>query len=299
MRAEPKPASTAFFLTHLGICSLAWGSSFLFIKLTHGELAPLVVAACRGGVAAVVLMCLVAAMGQLPLPRRDELVPWLVIGAFNGAIPNTLVAFALSRMDSGPAALMQSAGPLITAIAAHLLFADERLNRRSILGILVGFAGVILLIGPKAMEGSANALGAAAMLGVAACYATGNLYTRTVRHHDPVRLSLGQQGFSALMAVAAALVTGGVAQFAPIADHLWPVLALGTLCTALPMTVFYRMIVRVGPTRAALTGYTVPVVAAILGVLVLHERLTVWQVAGGLTAFFGVYLVTLAKRKQT
>lgn len=298
MRAEPTPASTAFFLSHLAICSLAWGSSFLFIKLMDGALSPLVVAACRGGVAAVVLVGVVAAMGQVPLPRRDEVIPWLMIGAFNGAFPNMLVAFALTQMDSGPAALMQSAGPLITAVAAHMLFADERLNRRSILGILVGFAGVILLIGPKAMEGSANALGAAAMLGVACCYAIGNLYTRTVRHHDPVRLSLGQQVFSTLIAVVAALLFGTAGQFEAIGTVLWPVLALGTLSTALPLTVFYRMIVRVGPTRAALTGYTVPVVATLLGVLVLHERLTLWQVAGGITAFLGVYLVTLAKRKE-
>jgi drug/metabolite transporter (DMT)-like permease len=87
-------------------------------------------------------MALIVADGAGALPRRDELVPWLVIGAINGAIPNTLVAFALTQMDSGPAALLQSAGPLITALAAHLLFADERLNRAALLGILVGFAGV-------------------------------------------------------------------------------------------------------------------------------------------------------------
>lgn len=298
MRAEPLPASTAFYLGHLAVCSLAWGSSFLAIKVMDGVLPPLVVAACRGGVAALVLMGVVAAMGQVPLPRRDELFPWLVIGAFNGAFPNTLVAFALMRMDSGPAALLQSAGPLMTAVAAHLLFADERLNARSLLGVAVGLVGVVLLIGPKAAEGRGSLDGALAMLGVAACYAIGNLYTRTVRHHDPVRLSLGQQMFSTVIACAALLMLGQTDQLAAVPQVIWPVLALGTVCTALPLTVFYRMIVRVGPTRAALTGYTVPVVAATLGVGVLGERLTLWQVTGGLIAFFGVYLVALSKRKQ-
>lgn len=297
MRAGPKPASVGFFLTHLAVCSLAWGSSFLVIKLMGGALHPLVVAACRGGVAAVVLIGVVMAMGQIPLPRRDELVPWLVIGAFNGAIPNTLVAFSLARMDSGPAALLQSAGPLITAVAAHLMFADERLNRRSALGVIIGFAGVVLLIGPKAAEGRSSLDGALAMLGVAVCYAIGNLYTRTVRHHHPVRLSLGQQVCSTLLAVGAALVYGGTAVFQPIPTVIWPVLALGTLCTALPMTVFMRMIVVVGPTRAALTGYTVPVVAAVLGVTVLGERLTLWQISGGLIVMLGIFIVALSKRK--
>ena len=291
------PVTLGFFLSRLAICSLAWGSSFLLIKLMRGELSPLAIAACRGTIGGLTLAAFTLLRGQIPWPTREEWVPWLIIGAINGAIPNILVAIGLTRLDSGPAALIQSIGPLVTAIGAHLLFADERLNARSVLGILVGFCGVGLLIGPRLTEGAATLQGVLAMLGVAICYAIGNLFTRTVRHHDASRLALGQQMMSGIMATIAALAVTGPQAFARVPDHLWPVLALGIISTALPMLMFMHMITRVGPTRAALTGYTVPTVAIILGVLVLGERLTLWQILGGLIVFLGVWLVALSKRK--
>ena len=294
--ARPQ-ASTAFFLTHLSLCSLAWGSSFLLIKLTHGEVSPPVLAACRGLFGGLTLMLVTLLRRQVPLPARDEIVPWLVIGTINGFVPNLLVAYGLTRLDSGAAALLQAAGPLLTAIGAHLMFTDERLNAWSLAGVLVGLAGVALLIGPSAGSGAGGAMGALAMLGVAACYALGNLYTRLVRHHPADRLALGQQVTSGLLASVVAMGVTGPAGFGPVADHLLPLLALGTLATALPMTVFMRMIVAVGPTRAAMTGYTVPTVAVILGVLVLGERLTVLQSVGGAVVFLGVWMVAIARRR--
>lgn len=292
------PASAGFLIRNLAICSLAWGSSFLIIKLMRGELSPLAIAACRGVIGGLTLALFTLWRRQVPLPTRDERVPWLIIGLINGAIPNVLVAFGLTRLDSGAAALIQSIGPLITAIGAHFLFADERLTARSVAGVLVGFCGVGLLVGPRALEGSATLQGVLAMLGVAICYAIGNLYTRTVRHHDASRLALGQQVVSGVLASAATLAITGPDAFARIPDHLGPLLALGVLATALPMLMFMHMITRVGPTRAAVTGYTVPTVAAILGVAVLGEHLTPWQVLGGLIVFLGVWLVALSKRKH-
>lgn len=291
------PATPAFVLGHLAVCSLAWGSSFLFIKLIGAGVSPIVLAAMRGILASIAVGLALLAMRQIPLPRTGEVIPWAIIGLLNGAIPNTLVAYAMQRMDSGPAVLIQSIGPLLTAIAAHMLFAEERLNARSLLGVAVGFCGVALLIGPEAMAGAATFTATLAMLGVALCYTIGNLYTRNLRHHDPMRLAMGQQFFSAIFAGAAALIIGGTAAFAAVPQYGLALVALSVLCTALPIAVFYRLIVRAGPTRAALTGYTVPAVAVAVGALVLNERLTLWQAAGGLTVLAGVYLVATAKRK--
>jgi drug/metabolite transporter (DMT)-like permease len=295
--APATPASPAFVLGHLAVCSLAWGSSFLFIKLIGNGLSPIAVAAMRGIFAAVAVGLVLLARRQIPLPRIDEIVPWTILGILNGAIPNTLVAYAMQRMDSGPAVLIQSIGPLLTALASHALFVEERLNPRSILGVGVGFCGVALLIGPEALRGTGSVTAMLAMLAVALCYTTGNLYARNLRHHDPIRLAMGQQLSSAVFAGGAALIVGGLAVFASVPDHIPALLALSVLCTALPITVFYRLIVRAGPTRAALTGYTVPAVAVAVGALVLGERLTLWQAAGGLTVMAGVWLVATSKRK--
>jgi drug/metabolite transporter (DMT)-like permease len=291
-------ASRSFVLTHLLACSLFWGSSFLFIKLVSGDVAPWVIAACRGLIGAATLMLWVAWLGQAPLPRRDEIRDWLILGTTNGWLPNVLVAFALTRLDSGPAAMIQATGPLVTAVIAHLAFAEERLTLARLAGIVLGFLGVALIIGPDALEGSGTLLGILAMIGVTLGYAAGNLYTRTIRKADAARLALGQQFISGLVASALALLFLGPAGFAPVPANLWPLLALGVVATALPMAIFMRLITRAGPTRAALTGYLVPTVAVILGIVVLGERLTLPQGLGALTVLAGLALATGARKRQ-
>ena len=226
------------------------------------------------------------------------MVPWTIIGLVNGTIPNTLVTYAMARMDSGPAVLIQSVGPLLTAVLSHLLFADEKLGGKALLGIAIGFFGVALLIGPDAASGSATFLGTLAMLGVATCYTIGNLYTRLVRHHDPIRLAMGQQLFSAIFASTIALPVYGLTALAPAGDHILSLLMLGIVCTSFPIAMFMRLIVRAGPTRAALTGYVVPAVAVAIGAIFLHERLTLWQAAGGITVMIGVWLVAVSKKAK-
>ncbi len=295
MRAE---ASRSFVLGHLLACSLFWGSSFLFIKLVSGDVAPWVIAACRGLIGAGTLMLWVAWLGQIPLPRRAEIKDWLVLGTTNGWLPNVLVAFALTRLDSGPAAMIQATGPLVTAVIAHLAFADERLTLQRFGGIVLGFVGVGLIIGSDALKGSGTLAGILAMLGVTLGYAVGNLYTRTIRQADPARLALGQQFVSGIVATVLALVLVGADGFAPVPGHAMPLLALGVLATALPMAIFMRLITHAGPTRAALTGYLVPTVAVILGIAVLGERLTLMQGIGALTVLTGLALASGARKVQ-
>ncbi|MGL4729922.1 MAG: DMT family transporter [Bosea sp. (in: a-proteobacteria)] len=295
MRGE---ASRGFVLGHLLACALFWGSSFLFIKLVSGDVSPWVIAACRGLIGAATLMLWVAWLGQVPLPRRDEIKHWLILGTSNGWLPNVLVAFALTRLDSGPAAMIQATGPLVTAIIAHMAFADERLTPQRFAGIVLGFIGVGLIIGPDALKGSGTLAGILAMLGVTLGYAVGNLYTRTIRNADATRLALGQQFVSGLVATVLALVLVGAGGFAPVPGHALPLLALGILATALPMAIFMRLITHAGPTRAALTGYLVPTVAVILGIVVLGERLSLMQGAGAITVLAGLALASGARKRQ-
>ena len=192
-QARPSP-SRAFVLGHLLVCSCFWGSSFLFIKLTGGAISPLALAAGRGLIGAAALAAYVAWLGQSPIPRRDEIRHWLVLGTTNGWVPNVLVAYALVQLASGPAAMIQAGGPLVTAIFAHFLFAEERIGLRRLAGIGLGMAGVALLIGPRLVEGGGTALGMLAMVGVTLGYSVGNLYARAVpaTAGDPARLALGQ-----------------------------------------------------------------------------------------------------------
>ena len=296
--AAPEP-SRGFIATHLLVTAFFWGSSFLFIKLMAGQVSPFAIAAGRGLLGAVSLSLWLLWLGQSPLPRRHEIRHWLILGATNGWIPNLLIAYALIQLASGPAAMIQAAGPLITAIVAHLIFAEERLSGRRLVGILIGLAGVALLIGPRLFEGGGTALSVLAMVATMLSYATGNIYVRAVPAPagDPMRLALGQQVVSGLSASLLARVFAGPAAFLPLRDHWLPLLALGILCTAIPMTVFMRLIRAAGPTRAAMTGYLVPTVAATMGVLVLGETLELRQIAAGCIILIGVFLVTMAPRR--
>lgn len=295
---RPAEPSRAFVVVNLLVCSFFWGSSFLFIKLMSGEVSPLAIAAGRGLLGASTLALWVVWLGQNPLPRRHEIRHWIVLGATNGWIPNILVAYALTQLASGPAAMIQAAGPLVTAVFAHFLFAEERLSGRRLCGILLGMVGVGLLIGPRLVEGGGTALSVLAMVGVMLSYAAGNLYVRAVPAPagDPARLALGQQVMSGLVALGLTLAFAGPAALLPIANH-WPtMLALGLVATAIPMAIFMRLIRAAGPTRAAMTGYLVPTFATIMGIVVLGETLEMHQIVGGGIILAGVFLVTTARR---
>ncbi|MEZ2409691.1 drug/metabolite transporter (DMT)-like permease [Bosea sp. OAE752] len=298
-RPLPADPSRSFIAVNLLICSLLWGSSYLFIKLMSGEVSALAIAASRGLLGAAVLSLWSLGRGRSPLPRRAEILPWIMLGTTNGWLPNVLVGYALIQLASGPAAMIQAAGPLVTALVAHLVFAEERLSRRRLGGILLGMAGVALLIGPRLFEGGGTALSVVAMIGATLSYAVANLYVRTVPAAigDPARLALGQQMFSGVIATGLTLAILGPSAFLPLGSHLPVMLALGIFATAIPVTVFMRLIRAAGPTRAAMTGYLVPTVAVILGVVVLREALELRQVLGGCIILAGVFLVTTAPRK--
>jgi drug/metabolite transporter (DMT)-like permease len=288
----PPAASNAYIAANLIGCSLTWGCSFLFMKLIGDGLPVTVVASVRALLAAAALMAAVAAFGGSVLPRGREWRDWLVLGTVNGWVPNMLVGYALLHMDSGPAALIQASGPLMTALLAHALLAGERLTADRALGIGVGAAGVAMLIGPTALQGGGTTAAIFAMLLLTLGYAVGNIYARTIPNAAPVRMALGQQVVSAVAGTSVAIAVSGPGAYAGVAGHGLPLLALGLFSTALPIWLFMRLITAGGPTKAAMAGYLTPVAAVTLGVLVLGEPLELRQILGGVVVLVGVAVVT-------
>ncbi len=292
----PRPAaSPAFIASHLAVCTLTWGLSFVVIKLMGGEVDALTLSFLRGLFAALAMVALVLWLGQSPFPRREEWADWLVLGSINGWIPNILVALALERMAAGMASMVQAATPLTTAIFAHLLFADERLSQRRVVAITVGFVGTLFLIGPKLTEGGGTALGVLCMLGVVLSYATGNAYARWRRAQSPERLALGQQMVSAVVAGGLALpIMGWAATTAALSAHGPGLLVLGLVCTAVPIAFYMRLITRAGPTQASMISYLAPAAAVLMAVAILGEALVWNQILGGVIILAGVVMMTTA-----
>lgn len=297
--ALPAAPTPVFLAANLLVCSMLWSTSFLFIKLS-GDINPFVLAAMRGLIGASVLVSWFAVQAKSLRPDNGQWHHWVVLGALNGWVPNVLVAHALTQIGTAPAAMIQASGPLIVAVLSHLLYADERLTVRRFAGVIVGLAGMGILIGPAALPDSGiSPWGAAAMVATALSYATANLYVRSIKHADPARLALGQQICSAIPATALALIVTGPSAFAAVPGSAAALLALGIVSTALPILIFMRLIRRAGPTRASMVGYLQPVWTAVLAVLFLNEQIGLREIIGGAVVLTGVALVSLSGRLRS
>ena len=293
--AVPAPTA-AFVISNLLICSFLWGSALVLVKLS-GNLNPFVLAAMRGLIGAATLAFWFILQGKSILPQRHEWRIWAVLGTLNGWLPNVLVAFALTRIPTATAAMIQASSPLIVALMSHWLFADERLTRQRLVGVLVGFLGMGILIGPAALPDSGiDAMGVLVMVAVACSYATANIYVRSVRQAEPARMALGQQICSGFAATVLALSFVGPSAFAAVPAHWEPLIALGALSTALPILLFMHLIRRTGPTRASMVGYLGPFWTTVMAVLFLNESIGPRELTGGAVVLAGGALVSFTGR---
>lgn len=284
----------ARFTLQLLACSLMWSSGFLFMKALSSDVNPFAMASARATIAALILSAWFLARGQSPLPTRREVIPWLMLGTLNGWLPNVLTAWALETAGAGPSAMIQASGPLMVAVMAHFVFAEELLTGRRFGGVLIGFLGMAILIGPQAFDATAHMTGALAMVVVSLCYAVGNIYARRITHVEPSRMGLGQQVVSACVATLLTFLFSGRGSYHPIALN-WPLMfGLGVLATALPITLFMHLIRNDGPTKAAMIGYLLPVFTNFMAWLFLGELIGVREMIGGGVVLLGVYVVTTA-----
>ncbi|EIM25075.1 DMT family transporter [Microvirga lotononidis] len=292
----PAAPTPAFMATNLLVCSMLWSTSFLFIKLS-GSINPFVLASIRGLIGASALALWFVVQAKSFRPDNGQWHHWVVLGALNGWIPNVLVAHALTQIGTAPAAMIQASGPLLVAVLSHLLYADERLTPRRFVGVVIGLAGMGILIGPTALPDSGiSPWGALTMVATALSYAAANLYVRSIRHADPARLALGQQICSGIPATTLALVVAGPSAFAAVPGSAASLLALGIVSTALPILLFMRLIRRAGPTRASMVGYLQPVWTTIMAVLFLGESIGLRELTGGVVVLTGVALVSFSGR---
>ena len=213
-------------LALLVLLALIWGSSFMFIKVAVRELAPATLIFGRIGLAAVALAIVVpAAMGTRATlaELRTHWRALVLVGLVNTALPFWLLSWGETRIDSGLASIIQASVPIFNALIAFGFFHDQRVTGRRLGGVAVGFVGVALLVGAQP---HGRVLGALAVVGMAACYAAGGLFTR--RHLATASPRVVALGTSAVAAVTAAPF--GIAQApgqVPSAKVLASVVVLG------------------------------------------------------------------------
>jgi drug/metabolite transporter (DMT)-like permease len=280
------------FLLFVAMCVI-WGIPYLLIRVSVSELSPVVLVFIRTGIGALILMPIVIARGGLAGIGRW----WPPVVAFAAAevgVPWLLVSSAEQHITSSLAGLLVSAVPLIGVLIAPLFGNLHGVGRAGVGGLLLGILGVAAIVGLDLRVSDTTAL--LEMLGVAVGYALG-----------PAILSRYLTGVPSVSVIGVAQLLCAVV-YAPFALTQWPhavpsasvigsVAVLAVLCTAIAFLLFFALIAEIGPVRATVITYFNPAVAALLGVLVLHERFTVGMGIGFALVLMGSTLAT--RRRAT
>jgi drug/metabolite transporter (DMT)-like permease len=261
---------------------LIFGSAFLSVKVLVGAMSPMQVVAGRLGLAALSVLVVLALRRDLPSMTRALLAGGAVLALLDCFVPYALIAWASQDLDSGMAAVLMSTLPLFTALFAARTLPDEQLSAAKIAGLLAGFAGVAVLVGPEALDprggvGLAHAavLCGAVSYGAAAVYARVLCRTEGVVDVTAVKLVLG-----AALAAGLSLAVDGAPAVSLGTGEVVALVALGVVSTGLGRLVYLWAITEAGSVRASLVTYIIPIVALALGWLVLGEEIATGTVAG-------------------
>ena len=268
-----------------------WGASYIFIRVAVPALGPFVLMGARVALAsgALALYAFLLARG---MPKfRSRWKEFLIVGATNSAIPFTLIAAAELELTASLAAILNSTTALFVAVVAAV-WIGESLTVKKVVGLLLGFAGVVVLVGwdPVPLNG-AVLLAVGAMLAASLSYAVGGVYVkRTFAGVSPLAMTIGQQGAAAaiLLPLAAASLPGE----APPLPAALSALALALLCTAVAYLLYFRLIENVGPTKTLAVTFLIPVFGLLFGVVLLDEPVGLGTLVGFAIISYGVALVT-------
>ena len=284
--------SNATWLRSYVLLSAIWGTSFLFIKIADRQLSPLQVSFARVAFgAATVLAILLARRERLPAGART----WgklALLALIANALPFSLIAYGETHISSVLAGLWNATTPLFTLVIALAVLPEERPTRERIGGLALGFAGVVVVLGPWTGLGGPALGGSLAVAGASACYGLSFTYMRRyVTHESDTDTSLvaGQLlCATVMMAIVALPFTSAPSHLG--AGPLLSVLALGALGTGIAYVLNYAVVRRAGATIASTVTYVVPLFATVFGVVLLDEGLAWNEPVGALVVLLGVAL---------
>ncbi|PJF22753.1 MAG: hypothetical protein CUN56_04440, partial [Phototrophicales bacterium] len=281
------------------ILGLIWGSSFLLIRVGVEEISAGQLVFIRTLIAALGLNTVVWLRG-LKYPRNLRLIRALmIIGVGNASLPYMLISLSETQISSGMAAVLQATASLFTLVIAHFVFVDERINRKKVMGLIVGFIGVVILSSESFSDGvfdSGIFWGQLAMVAASLCYAIFTVYSRVVikQKIEPIVVAATTFISSAISGLIFMLIEPllGGRSAVPLdqlpTDALFAVLMLGFLNTFIAYLFFYYIVQQLGSFKSVMVTYVVPPVGLILGAIVLKEEFSTWMLFGALLIFTGI-----------
>ncbi len=264
----------------LFVLAWLWGSAFLFVDVAVQDIPPLTLVATRVALAAAILYVVLRAQGH-KLPKFGPIWKHFSgVGLLYNALPYVLLSWGQQYVDSGMAAVLIGTVPIFTMILGHLFTTSERLTSTKIIGVVVGFGGLVLLVAPALLAGvEATMWGLLAALAAAASYGGALVYAQQkLRGLPPLVGPTAQLTTAAVFLIPVALVIERPYTLPmPSWSAAGALLLLTVLSTALAFVLYYRLMEFTGATTLSMVTYMIPIVATILGVVVLHEQLG-WHV---------------------
>ena len=271
-----------------------WGASFMFIKVGGAEMAPFFLVEMRLGLAALTMILISAADRAIWRGLREHWRPLVVMGLINCALPYTLITWGEVHISSGLAAIYNATAPLWGAALGLVWAWGERMSAGRFAGLLVGLAGVVLVVSGNLAQGGTGTmvlLGQGAVLLAALSYAVSGIFGRHMLKGVPLRVAAtGQLLAGALMILPVAAFQ--VPAQMPSALALGAVAVLAVLGTALASVMYYWLLSRVGAMGALLVTYLLPGFALAWGALLLDEAITITAVLGLALVLLGITITS-------
>jgi drug/metabolite transporter (DMT)-like permease len=269
-----------------------WGSSYLFIKIGVETLTPLTLVTLRVTIGALFLAAVVL-VARERIPRDWRVYRHIAaLAIFNIVLPFILITWAERSVSSSLAAILTATVPLFAIVLAAFVLRDEPFTAARVAGLAVGFAGVVLLVGPSAWNATADPAAQLALLGASLSYSIGVVYARRYATglRPPVAAFL-QVGTAALMSAALALIVERPFELEYPTSTILAVVWLGLVGSGLAYVAFFRLVGQWGATRTSTVAYILPVVGIALGFLFAGESVDAPMLAGTALIIGGVAIV--------
>ena len=262
--------------------SVLWGGSFFFAEIALESLPPLTIVTLRVGLAAITLWLVVLAL-KLPIPNSPPIwIAFLTMGLLNNVLPFSLIVWGQSQISSGLAAILNATAPLFGVIVAGILLRDESATPLKITGVVIGFAGVIVMMDLSSIATS-SLLAQLAILAAALSYACASVYGRRFKATglNPILVAAGQVTGSTLLLLPIALWVDGNDPYANMPAQVWAaIISLAVFSTAAAYILYFKLLASAGATNILLVTLLVPVSAILLGWLFLEESLQTPHIIG-------------------
>ena len=268
MPPPPRRANVALLLS----LALIWGSSYMLIKLGLESLPPLTIAAARITLAAMVVVAIMRWRGgRLPVGLA-QWKPFFVMAMLSNVLPFALIAWGEQRIDSGLTGILLGGMPLATLVLAHLFTPDERLSTVKIMGLILGAAGLAVLVGADALAGlGGHLMGEFAVIAAALCYALATVYAHRVIRGRPTVSSAATLIIATAIILPLSLAIDAPWRLSPSALSLTATALLGVVGTGIATLIYFRLIAGAGATFTSMINYLIPPVSVLWGVLLLAE----------------------------